>query len=35
NMDHVVAQALKVYKNLVASADGNLSKQDELQLASV
>jgi UDP-galactopyranose mutase len=35
NMDHVVAQALKVYNNLVASADGNLSKQDELQLASV
>jgi UDP-galactopyranose mutase len=35
NMDHVVAQALKVYNNLVVSADGNLSKQDELQLASV
>jgi UDP-galactopyranose mutase len=35
NMDHVVAQALKVYNNLVASADGNLQKQDELELASV
>lgn len=34
NMDHVVAQALKVYNNLAASADGNLQKQDELQLAS-
>jgi UDP-galactopyranose mutase len=34
NMDHVVAQALKVYNNL-ASADGKLQKQDELQLASV
>jgi UDP-galactopyranose mutase len=35
NMDHVVAQALKVYNNLIASADGNLHKQDELELASV
>ncbi|MEY2833612.1 MAG: hypothetical protein RLZZ574_2871 [Cyanobacteriota bacterium] len=35
NMDHVVAQALKVYNNLIASADGNLHKEDELQLASI
>ncbi|MEN9869519.1 MAG: hypothetical protein RLZZ171_502 [Cyanobacteriota bacterium] len=35
NMDHVVAQALKVYNNLIASADGNVQKQGEFELASV
>lgn len=35
NMDHVVAQALKVYNNLIASADGNSQKQGEFELASV
>lgn len=34
NMDHVVAQALKVYSNLIVSGDGNL-KQGEFELASV
>jgi hypothetical protein len=34
-MDHVVAQALKVYNNLIASADGNVQKQGEFELASV
>ncbi|MEO0013131.1 MAG: hypothetical protein RLZZ535_1520 [Cyanobacteriota bacterium] len=35
NMDHVVAQALKVYNNIIASADGNVQKQGEFELASV
>lgn len=35
NMDHVVAQALKVYSNLIASANGNVQKQGEFELASV
>lgn len=35
NMDHVVAQALKVYNNLIASADGKVQKQGEFELASV
>lgn len=35
NMDHVVAQALKVYNNLIVSGDGNVQKQGEFELASV
>lgn len=35
NMDHVVAQALKVYSNLIVSGDGNVQKQGEFELASV
>jgi UDP-galactopyranose mutase len=35
NMDHVVAQALKVYNNLVESGDEKSQKQADLQLASV
>jgi UDP-galactopyranose mutase len=35
NMDHVVAQALKVYNNLAESGDKKSQKQADLQLASV
>ncbi|MBW4536883.1 MAG: UDP-galactopyranose mutase [Pleurocapsa minor HA4230-MV1] len=35
NMDHVVAQALKVYSNLIVSGDDNVQKQGEFELASV
>lgn len=35
NMDHVVAQALKVHNNIIASSDGNVQKQGEFELASV
>lgn len=35
NMDHVVAQALKVYNNLVESSDVKLPKQIDRPLASV
>lgn len=35
NMDHVVAQALKVYNNLIVSGDGKVQKQGEFELASV